>query len=369
MRRIRLPNIVEQQNLEALSVKDEHYSIWMLFFELYNENILDLLVQLKDMKIQAEDIIKFSFADRLTSKTNLNEAPSRAHAVVCIVLITANKFDEEPIISHVCICDLTDNEPTISSGKQLTETYNINKSIITFKDSIRVSGSPRFEHKIPINDHINGFKKLFNIQAFINIVEKMLSNCYDYLSFKKINDRKRVTTQPVVISGKRRSLHGNQQYPPDASLATAQHPSAQYLPGSSSATAPCPPGFSLATTHYPRGPLLAAAQYPPEFRLATASYPFNQNLGTAQYPPDRSLATGPYPPGSNLITASYPSNQSLTTAQYPIDPSSAIVQHPSGQYLSPTNNLPGQHPNAQVLLHPAHNVGSSQETENIEAWL
>ncbi|CAF1248762.1 unnamed protein product [Rotaria sordida] len=401
----------------------------MLFFELYNENILDLLVQSKDMKIrkylslmqndhptiiknlikipvfalkEAEDIIKFGFADRLTSKTNLNEAPSRAHAVVCIVLITANKFDEEPIIR---ICDLIDNQPIIISGKQLTETYNINKSIITFKDCIRV------------------------------LNENQIAN------YEKIYKKKQKKTQRDVIADEQRSLQGNQQYPPGASLATAHYPS-----GSNLATAPYPPDFRLATTHYPRNPLVAGAQYPPGFRLTTASYPFNQNLRTAHYPPDRNLATvhypsgpllattpyppgsnlitasypsnqslatvhypygpllatAPYPPGSNLITtsypsnqslatvhyphdpllatapyppgsnlnaASYPSNQSLTTVQYPLDPSSETVQHPSGQHLSPTNHSPDQHLNAQVLLHPAGNVGSSQEIVNMEAWL
>ncbi|CAF0894391.1 unnamed protein product [Rotaria sordida] len=164
--RMRLPNIVQQQNnLEDFSVEDEHYSIWISFFELYNENILDLLVQPKDMKIrknlrlrqndhstiiknliqipvfdikEAEDIIKFGLANRSTSKTNLNEASSRSHAVLCITLITINEFDEEPTMSHMYICDLAGNEPVNGTGKQLTETCNINTSLMTFKDCIRV---------------------------------------------------------------------------------------------------------------------------------------------------------------------------------------------------------------------------------------
>jgi len=129
-RRIRLPNVLQQQNsLQDLTVEDEHYSVWISFFELYNENILDLLVQPKDMKTrknlrlmqndestiiknliqipvfdikEAEDIIKFGFANRATSKTNLNETSSRSHAVLCITLITINEFDEQPIMSHMC---------------------------------------------------------------------------------------------------------------------------------------------------------------------------------------------------------------------------------------------------------------------------
>ena len=144
---MRLPNLVQQQdsfqdlsaggrNAGAREIEhrlsiyvDEHYSIWISFFELYNENILDLLVQPKHMKTrknlrllqnenstmirnliqipvfdikEAEDIIKFGFSNRSTSKTNLNDASSRSHAVICITLITINEFAEEPTMSHMC---------------------------------------------------------------------------------------------------------------------------------------------------------------------------------------------------------------------------------------------------------------------------
>lgn len=110
---------------------------------------------------EAEEIIKFGFANRSTSKTNLNEASSRSHAILCITLITINEFNDEPTLSHMCqlnknqtkslikrttslffshsdICDLAGNEPSIGTGKQLTETCNINTSLMTFKDCIRV---------------------------------------------------------------------------------------------------------------------------------------------------------------------------------------------------------------------------------------
>lgn len=54
-----------------------------------------------DLK-EAEDIIKFGFSNRSTSKTNLNEASSRSHAIICITLITINEFDEQPTMSHMC---------------------------------------------------------------------------------------------------------------------------------------------------------------------------------------------------------------------------------------------------------------------------
>ncbi|CAF4764429.1 unnamed protein product, partial [Rotaria sp. Silwood2] len=77
-------------------------------------------------------------ANRSTSKTTLNEASSRSHAVLCITLINLNEFDEEPTMSHMYICDLAGNEPVNGTGKQLTETCNINTSLMTFKDCIRV---------------------------------------------------------------------------------------------------------------------------------------------------------------------------------------------------------------------------------------
>lgn len=108
---------------------DEHYSVWISFFELYNENVLDLLVKPSAMKKrkplrlmqnsestiikdlvqipvfdlkEAEDTIRFGFSNRATSKTELNEASSRSHAVLCITLITFDEFEEEPTMSHMC---------------------------------------------------------------------------------------------------------------------------------------------------------------------------------------------------------------------------------------------------------------------------
>lgn len=54
-----------------------------------------------DLK-EAEDTIRFGFSNRATSKTELNEASSRSHAVLCITLITFDEFEEEPTMSHMC---------------------------------------------------------------------------------------------------------------------------------------------------------------------------------------------------------------------------------------------------------------------------
>jgi len=161
-----LRRIVQQeQSFEDLTVDDRQHSLWISFFELYNENILDLLVQPKEMKTrknlrlmqndestiiknliqipvfdlkEAENIIRFGFSNRSTSKTNLNEASSRSHAVLCLTLITLNEFDENPVMSRMYICDLAGNEPSsVGTGKQLAETCNINTSLMTFKDCIR----------------------------------------------------------------------------------------------------------------------------------------------------------------------------------------------------------------------------------------
>jgi hypothetical protein len=68
-----------------------------------HSTIIKNLIQIPVFDInEAEDIIKFGFANRSTSKTNLNEASSRSHAVICITLITINEFDEVPVMSHMC---------------------------------------------------------------------------------------------------------------------------------------------------------------------------------------------------------------------------------------------------------------------------
>ncbi|CAF4427484.1 unnamed protein product, partial [Rotaria sp. Silwood2] len=166
-RRSRLQNIVQDQPsiLDDHSVEDEHYSVWISFFELYNESVFDLLIKPSAMKKrkplrlmqnnestiikdlvqipvfdlkEAEDTIRFGYSNRATSKTDLNEASSRSHAVLCITLITFDEFEEEPTMSHMYICDLAGNEPSTGTGKQLAETCNINTSLMTFKDCIRV---------------------------------------------------------------------------------------------------------------------------------------------------------------------------------------------------------------------------------------
>jgi hypothetical protein len=65
--------------------------------------IIKDLVQIPvfDLK-EAEDTIKFGYANRATSKTELNDASSRSHAVLCITLITFDEFEEEPTMSHMC---------------------------------------------------------------------------------------------------------------------------------------------------------------------------------------------------------------------------------------------------------------------------
>ena len=102
---------------------------WISFFELYNENVMDLLVKPSAMKKrkplrvmqnsestmikdlvqipvfdlkEAEDTIRFGYSNRATSKTDLNEASSRSHAILCITLITFDEFEEEPTMSHMC---------------------------------------------------------------------------------------------------------------------------------------------------------------------------------------------------------------------------------------------------------------------------
>jgi len=69
-----------------------------------HSTIIKNLIQIPVFNIkEAEDIIKFGFSNRSTSKTNLNDSSSRSHAVICITLITINEFDEEPTMSHMCM--------------------------------------------------------------------------------------------------------------------------------------------------------------------------------------------------------------------------------------------------------------------------
>ncbi|CAF0795535.1 unnamed protein product [Rotaria sordida] len=49
-------------------------------------------------------------------KVTLNGTLSKSHHTeLCITFITVNESDEESILSHVYICDLTDCEPLIDT--------------------------------------------------------------------------------------------------------------------------------------------------------------------------------------------------------------------------------------------------------------
>ena len=68
-----------------------------------NSTIIKNLIQIPVFdQDEAEELIKFGFANRSTSKTNLNEASSRSHAIVCLTLIKIDEFNAEATLSHLC---------------------------------------------------------------------------------------------------------------------------------------------------------------------------------------------------------------------------------------------------------------------------
>ncbi|CAF0970877.1 unnamed protein product, partial [Didymodactylos carnosus] len=221
----KLPRIVQNQCLDDLSLQDEYYSVWISFFELYNEQIYDLLVKPNEIKTrkplrllqgdstttirnliqvpvfdlnEAKDVVKFAFINRSTSKTVFNEASSRSHAILCITLITTDEFSEVPTMSHLYICDLAGNEPlTQHVGKQMNETCNINTSLMTLKDCIRILNENQKTKKqfvVPFRNSVltNLFRPFFtgigqiSIVVNINPCASFTSQTNDLLKFASL---------------------------------------------------------------------------------------------------------------------------------------------------------------------------------------
>jgi hypothetical protein len=146
---------------------NKKYIIWMSFYELYNDNIYDLL-EVFDPKINSnvrplirEDKNKVPFVDGVNhvpvfssdeairifkygekrlhkSRTSINESSSRSHAVFCLKFVAIERdvtgVSDHSIftINQLSFCDLAGNEQLYKTGASddiLDESKHINTSL------------------------------------------------------------------------------------------------------------------------------------------------------------------------------------------------------------------------------------------------
>ncbi|XP_068128913.1 kinesin-like protein KIF20A [Hyperolius riggenbachi] len=154
----------EQDVISLQEPSDIQLSIWVSYFEIYNEFIYDLLESapsgpnrkrstlrlcedrngspyVKDLNWinvhsadEAWKVLRVGRKNQSFASTHLNQNSSRSHSIFCIrILHLQGKHDMTPKISELSFCDLAGSERCKNqrSGDRLKEATNINTSLHT----------------------------------------------------------------------------------------------------------------------------------------------------------------------------------------------------------------------------------------------
>lgn len=170
------------KELFELSEQRQHkFEFTMSIFEIYNEQILDLLsndtkkvlkvrpgpngmcVPDATMKVvkcveSAWEVIEEGHKMRFISSTDMNERSSRSHCVSCIEIVGTNPDDHTQIRSKLFLVDLAGSERVSQSGakgKVLGEARCINKSLSALTRVIESLASKKSH--IPFRDSVLTF--------------------------------------------------------------------------------------------------------------------------------------------------------------------------------------------------------------------
>ncbi|XP_039339814.1 kinesin-like protein KIF20A [Mauremys reevesii] len=156
------PRWADPDRISLLTLGDGQISIWVSFFEIYNEQIYDLLEMNQNRKRQTlrlcEDqtgspyvkdlnwinvqdadeawkLLKLGRKNQSFACTHLNENSSRSHSIFSIRVLHLQGSSSEmlPKISELSLCDLAGSErcKNQKSGDRMKEANNINTSLHT----------------------------------------------------------------------------------------------------------------------------------------------------------------------------------------------------------------------------------------------
>ncbi|KAM5321120.1 kinesin-like protein KIF20B isoform 2-T4 [Glossophaga mutica] len=203
----------EQASLNMDNIK---FSLWVSFFEIYNECIYDLFVPvsskfqkrkmlrlsqdvkgysfIKDLQwIQVSDskeayrLLKLGIKHQSVAFTKLNNASSRSHSIftIRILQIEDSKMPRVVRVSELSLCDLAGSErsmKTQNEGERLRETGNINTSLLTLGKCINVlknSEKSKFQQHVPFRESklTHYFQSFFHGKGKICMIVN-ISQCY-----------------------------------------------------------------------------------------------------------------------------------------------------------------------------------------------
>ncbi|XP_036294415.1 kinesin-like protein KIF20B isoform X9 [Pipistrellus kuhlii] len=243
----------EQASFNMDNIK---FSLWVSFFEIYNEYIYDLFVPvsskfqkrkmlrlsqdvkgysfIKDLQwIQVSDskeaykLLKLGIKHQSVAFTKMNNASSRSHSIFTIRILQIEDSETPRVlrVSELSLCDLAGSErsmKTQNEGERLRETGNINTSLLTLGKCINVlknSEKSKFQQHVPFREsklthyfqsffHGKGkicmivnisqccfaYDETLNVLKFSAIAQKKLLDLIEDLKIKLINERKEKLT-------------------------------------------------------------------------------------------------------------------------------------------------------------------------------
>uniref|UniRef100_H0V0J3 Kinesin family member 20B n=1 Tax=Cavia porcellus TaxID=10141 RepID=H0V0J3_CAVPO len=195
------------------------FSVWVSFFEIYNECIYDLFVPvsskfqkrknlrlsqdikgysfIKDLQwIQVSDfkeayrLLKLGIKHQSVAFTKLNNASSRSHSIFTIKILQIEDSEISRVlrVSELSLCDLAGSErstKTQNEGERLRESGNINTSLLTLGKCINVlknSEKSKFQQHVPFRESklTHYFQSFFNGKGKICMIVNISQCCFAY---------------------------------------------------------------------------------------------------------------------------------------------------------------------------------------------
>ncbi|XP_036685586.1 kinesin-like protein KIF20B isoform X1 [Balaenoptera musculus] len=192
------------------------FSVWVSFFEIYNECIYDLFVPvsskfqkrkmlrlsqdvkgysfIKDLQwVQVSDskeayrLLKLGIKHQSVAFTKLNNTSSRSHSIFTIRILQIEESEMPRVmrVSELSLCDLAGSErsmKTQNEGERLRETGNINTSLLTLGKCINVlknSEKSKFQQHVPFRESklTHYFQSFFNGKGKICMIVN-ISQCF-----------------------------------------------------------------------------------------------------------------------------------------------------------------------------------------------
>ncbi|XP_045053717.2 kinesin-like protein KIF20B isoform X2 [Desmodus rotundus] len=203
----------------SLNMDNIKFSLWVSFFEIYNECIYDLFVPvsskfqkrkmlrlsqdvkgysfIKDLQwIQVSDskeayrLLKLGIKHQSVAFTKLNNASSRSHSIFTIRILQIEDSETPRVmrVSELSLCDLAGSErsmKTQNEGERLRETGNINTSLLTLGKCINVlknSEKSKFQQHVPFRESklTHYFQSFFHGKGKICMIVNISQCCFTY---------------------------------------------------------------------------------------------------------------------------------------------------------------------------------------------